>query len=181
MPRTEEQKERRRIREKRNREYLKSVHRCRDCKKIDAYTLIGHSRCADCVSKDTELKRERYNSDKCKEIQKKIRAQRKIEHKCTRCGKKLKKEYKFLTCEQCRLKTRESKKIRYAKKTKCNLPRGDNGMCWQCNKNLCIEDKHLCKSCYDAKMKCIEKANEANRKEKDFIWAMAAMWEMRRN
>lgn len=179
MPRTEEQKEERRIRDKKNREYLQSVHRCRDCKKIDAYTLNGRTFCADCVARNTELKKEKYNSSKCKETQKKIREQRKSEHKCTRCGKKLKKGYKFLTCEQCRLETRESKKIRYAKKTNCNLPRGDNGMCWQCNKQPCIEGKYLCQSCYDEKMKYIEKANEANRKEKEFIWTMAAMWGIR--
>lgn len=178
MPRTEEQKKERNIRDSKNREYLKIVHRCRECKKIDAYTMIGRTFCADCVARNTELKREKYNSEKCKEIQKKIREQRKSEHKCVYCGKKLKDGYAFATCDLCREKQRERKRIRDAKKNN-NYPRGGNGICWQCNKEPCIDGKHLCQSCYDNKMKIIDKMNDINRKEKEFIWTMAAMWSMK--
>lgn len=176
MSRTEEQKAIRREQTKLNREYLRRVHRCRDCLKIDAFTMMGRAKCADCVKKDNERHRAPEYTEKAKENQKKIREHRRIEHKCTRCGGGLREEYSYSTCDLCRKKMREAKHIRYMKKTKCNYPRGDNGFCWQCNKELCIDGKHLCQKCYDEKMKIVDKMNEINQAEKRFVWTMASMW-----
>lgn len=38
-----------------------------------------------------------------------------------------------------------------------NWPRGDNGYCWQCNKRLAMEGRHLCSSCYEMKLRVWER------------------------
>lgn len=176
MPRTDEEKEERRIRDKKNREYLKAIHRCRDCKKIDAYTLMGRTRCADCVAKETERKRISRNKDKEAEKQKKIREKRKEEHRCVYCGTKLNEEYRYATCNKCRNKQTEYQRTYKAKKFNSNFPRGANSICFQCNKKPVIEGKKLCQECYEKKIEIVNKMNEINKKEKEFVFMMAKLW-----
>jgi hypothetical protein len=38
-----------------------------------------------------------------------------------------------------------------------NRPRGDNGICWQCNKLPVMDGRHLCQSCYDRKVDVLRK------------------------
>ena len=51
-------------RNKQRRQTLKILHRCRECGKQDAFTLIGRTRCADCVEKDTEQRRRKRGYQK---------------------------------------------------------------------------------------------------------------------
>lgn len=152
---------------KENKKYLIGLHRCIECHKIDAYTLSGKAKCYECLEKDRErsaIYREK-NHDLVNQKQKELRKRWKEEHKCSRCGNKLPENYGFLLCNRCRIETRKNKNNRTLL-SGVNLPRGDNGICWQCNKNPVIEGKRLCFDCYKSKMKLLEKAMERNREVK---------------
>lgn len=180
MPLTEEQKAKRRIQNKNNREYLKRVHRCRDCGRIDAYTLVGKTRCAVCVQKSTERKRVLRDKEMEKEKQREIREKRKAEHKCVYCGKGLAEGYKYATCQKCRSKQAEYQRHYRANKFNSNFPRGANDICYQCNKKTVILGKKLCQECYNKKMEIVDKMNQINKKEKEFVFIMAKLWAERK-
>lgn len=148
------------------REYLKHQMRCKSCWKMDAYTLNGHSLCAECMKKEAEgaKKRRSRNPYKYRDIQKQIRDRRKEEGKCTRCGFVLPKEYSFLTCPNCRIETRN--RLRNIRADTDKNIRGQNGICYQCNKKPVMEGKKLCEDCYSMKMMYLKKATEANRARK---------------
>ena len=40
-----------------------------------------------------------------------------------------------------------------------NRPRGDNGICWQCNKLPKLEGYKLCRACYDKKVQILRENN----------------------
>ena len=46
-----------------------------------------------------------------------------------------------------------------------NRPRGDNGICWQCNKEPVWEDKKLCKACYDKSVRQLREKADPGRDE----------------
>lgn len=152
---------------KQTREYLKHQCKCKYCRKIDAYTLNGHTLCADCLEKEAKSARKRRsrNPYKYRDAQKKIRDERRGEGKCTRCGIVLPDLYSFVTCPTCRMETRN--RLRNIRADTDKNIRGQNGICYQCNKNVAIEGKKLCEDCYFMKMMYLEKAMEANRRKKE--------------
>lgn len=151
---------------KQTREYLKHAKRCIKCWKMDAYTLNGHTLCADCTEKDNERKRKERsrNPYKYRDEQKKIRDKRREEGKCIRCGLKLQSGYSFMTCPTCRILTRN--RLRNIRADTDKNIRGQNGICYQCNKKPVMDGKKLCEDCYSMKMMYLEKAMEVNRRKK---------------
>lgn len=73
---------------KNRREWLHEHHLCVDCKKKDAYTLMGKCRCYECKEK-ARIKRHGH----------KLNEQERREMGLCKCGKPLKKGYKV--CEEC--------------------------------------------------------------------------------
>lgn len=138
------------------RQKLKEHHICRNCKKTDAFTLLGRTYCADCAEK-LRLAKEKARQDPVKkekmlQATKDWRERHEENHRCTRCGRYLFDGYNYKTCAECRLETKRSLQARRVAKYGVKNERGKNGICWQCNKNPCIEGKKLCQSCYDKKL-----------------------------
>lgn len=129
-------------------QYLKYQHKCVHCWKMDAYTLNGHSLCADCIEKEAGYKRKARlkNPYKYRDEQKAIRDKRRKEGKCTRCGRELPHEYSFKTCPVCRIETRN--RLRNIRADTDKNIRGQNGVCWTCNKNPVMDGKKMCEDCY---------------------------------
>ncbi len=139
--------------QKNYRDMLKRNHFCRECLRKDAYTLAGRVYCAECTEK---RKRQRHFSSTRESlakdcvIHKTLRDKRRLEHKCPRCGKQLEQSDTHVYCTICRNRSRKASN-KYRAKKGANFPRGENGICWQCNKNPAIDGKRLCAQCY-AKM-----------------------------
>lgn len=139
----------------------KRLHLCVYCMKKDAYTLGGRSACYECAEKMAKSKKVKYYSTeearqkRCEE-RRKLR-QRHIEnHECAVCGKKLDENYRYKTCSACR----KYNAIRQRKND--TFMRGKFGICWQCNKEPCIEGKRVCRKCYEMKLKILSKIKTDN-------------------
>ena len=157
---TESNKERKRLYNKqyaqREREYCKRLHICRYCKSQDAYTLSGRTLCAECAAEEAERKRRKRAKDKeyrkaQNESVKRWRDNNADKGICSYCGKR-KTDGIHKTCDYCRQKLKEQARERRAKTQVSNYPRGENGYCYQCNKNMAIPGYKLCKECYDRKI-----------------------------
>lgn len=129
-------------------EYRKRIGVCTRCGKQDDFTLLGRTICAECLKKRNNNKKYQDTYPKYKE---KYIAKLKQNHKCIRCGAKLLDNSKKLTCERCARKQSE-----YDRKKRIisgvNYPRGDNGLCFQCNKRPAVEGYRLCEECYAKKV-----------------------------
>ena len=145
---------------------LKHLHLCRDCKKMDAFTLSGKSRCAECTEK-ARIQRGKYmqnpeNRAKSLTADRERRAERIENGCCAACGAPL-YDSSYKLCPKCRAKCR-ARNARAARKRGV-LPRTD-GICWQCNRAPVALGRGLCASCYEKKvpisLKNIEKARENN-------------------
>lgn len=120
----------------------KKLNMCVNCGKQDAYTLVGRALCQDCAEKEATRKRQRDKS--LRQTQRKALRQKHIEnHECVVCGKPLPKDYKYKSCTQCR----NYNKLR--ERTDKTFTRGENGVCYLCNKKTSMENKRLCKNCYE--------------------------------
>lgn len=153
---------------RKNREYMRLHHFCRECQKVDAYTLNGHPKCYECMQKENEMKRKKRKENKIEynQYQRNRREKLKLELKCSVCGINLPENYSYFLCEKCRWDKKLKKRKRDQQKVN-NWPRGDNGICYQCNKKPVINGKRLCTDCYSMKMKFLEKAMERNRELKN--------------
>lgn len=94
------------------------------------------------------------------EDNKSLRVLRKRLHLCRDCGKQ--DAYTMNgrpRCAECVERDTERNRIKRgyrpawqreerSEKPLVNYPRGDNGICWQCNKKPCISGRHLCQECY---------------------------------
>lgn len=145
---------------------LKKAHLCRDCKKQDAYTLAGRTYCYDCAEKQriakANARKDPVKRERMLEQHRQMQERYEQQHRCKLCGKPLEKNYTYKTCKMCRFKMAKAiKKSRYKIHGIPNL-RGENGICWQCNKQPCIEGKKLCQSCYDMKLKIISRNWKSN-------------------
>lgn len=154
------------------RAYYKSHQRCTICGKQDAYTLSGHTKCADCSEKHSEAAKT-YNQehkDKISAYKKKKYNQNKqyrIEnHLCTTCGKKLDENYTYNTCQMCRYKRREYYKKEAIKNGVIPGCRGENGICYICNKEKATHGK-LCDECYKKAIKSLQYAKESIEQKKE--------------
>ena len=131
------------------RKLLKKHNLCRDCKKQDAYTLAGRTFCFECAEKmrlakaearkDT-AKREKMLQQKREQISRYI-----SENRCIRCGKQLANGKRM--CPTCYNLQRLA-----LKKSRGSAPRISGVICWQCNKNPCMDGKRLCRECYEKKI-----------------------------
>ena len=176
---------------KQNREYYKSHNRCTVCGKQDAYTLSGHSRCADCQKKASECNR-KYNqqhkdeiSAKKKEKYMRNKQYRLENHLCTVCGKKLDVDYTYNTCQMCRHKSRNRQEKERIKNGIFPGERGQNGVCYLCNKEKATHGK-LCDECFEKAMKGLQSASESIERKKangtfhsDFYDMNNAHWVLR--
>lgn len=148
----EEQATKDRERRKRNTEYLILNHRCVKCTKQDAFTINGRHYCAECVDKANERSRRwrqnPANMQKVRDAQNKRVAERRAAGLCIQCGKPARgRAY----CK--RHYVRDAEKDRQERIANgANLPRGDNGICWQCNKVPALFGYRVCGECLDKKM-----------------------------
>lgn len=132
------------------RSMLKRNHFCRDCLRQDAYTFAGRVYCAECTEK---RKRQRHANTteearaKDAEKHKALRDIRREAHLCVRCGKQLEQSDSHVYCATCRMRARIATR-KHRDKLSVNYPRGENGICWQCNKNKALSGKRLCEQCY---------------------------------
>lgn len=153
---------------KENREYKHRRHRCVRCGEIDALTLAGRQQCASCLEKASEyyeLNRER------------IRAQRKEREAwckangiCHQCGKP--NDGSFATCQACRDKKKFYQRRRRQTlkgQSAVNWPRGDNGICYICNRQPTADGRRTCESCYKKVMASLDKANAVS-DNSNHIW-----------
>lgn len=136
--------------------WIKQHHLCKDCWQKDAYTLSGRTYCAECAAKNAERKREkRANNAEVRhkefEMHKKW-VQKKAEMGlCSHCGKR-QTDGVHKTCDYCRAIMRKKQRERRAQHSTANYPRGENGYCWQCNKNMAMPGYKLCQECYNNKI-----------------------------
>ena len=127
---------------------LKYLHRCIACGHADAFTLSGRSYCADCAEKrrehaadDYRKNKQKYN-DRCKAWY----YERKKNGLCVKCGKPA--ETGRTVCKRCSIKRNNAERERNIEKG-MNWPRGDNGLCWLCNKKPSMDEYHVCPDCYE--------------------------------
>lgn len=132
------------------RKKLKRAHVCRDCKTQDAYTLAGRTYCFDCAEKQRIAKQNAREDPAKKEkmlLQKREQIERyRAKNKCLRCGKQLHNGERL--CGMCQELQR-----RALRKSRGSVPRFYGVICWQCNKQPCMDGKRLCRSCYEKKVK----------------------------
>lgn len=159
------------------RKRLKAAHLCRECKKVDAYTLGGRTVCAECAARNAARQRERRQdeADHVNALQRESRAALKQRRReaglCTQCGRA--KTGPGDTCGICKARrSRQQREYRIANGV--NWPRGGNGFCWLCNKRSVIPGKRLCQVCYDERMRYLtpevaERGRETMRRQ----WAEA--------
>ena len=131
--------------------YLKrSARICIQCGKEDAYTMAGRCLCADCAEKKKEKTKRWWheNGDKMSEHKKLIYRQRKENGLCTVCGRKaVKGKTKCVFCLEKYAEISQEHRLR----TGINWPRGDNGLCYRCNKKEALPGMKLCAECYEKK------------------------------
>lgn len=141
---------------------LKRNHFCRECLRQDAFTLSGRTYCADCSEKRKKQRRDGASPESKLQDSvrhKELRDQRRGEHKCVGCGKQLESQDKHVYCSVCRAKRKKNSDTYRAKFNK-NYPRGENGICFQCNKAVAMEGRRLCSDCYDKAVKSAAHARQ---------------------
>ena len=144
----------------------KEHHICRQCGGQDAYTLNGRTYCAKCCEINSERKR-KWRSEHPganAETVRKNREKRKADGVCVKCGRP-KSDGNHVLCSECRAKQH---RYRVAART-CNYPRGENGICWLCNKRPVKDGFKICQICYDRAMVRCKALNE-KRDNRDHIW-----------
>ena len=151
------------------RRWLHSKGLCCDCKQRDAYTMNGRWRCAECGEKFTARQlelRDTGRRDKENESARKRTAARKEAGLCVQCGKPAKNGK--CRCERCLKRNCEGKKESFRRQhPETNLPRGDNSLCWQCNKIPALDGQRLCQSCRDL---CAAQALKLPRDRSGHFW-----------
>lgn len=151
---------------------LKANHLCRDCKRQDGRTLNGFVLCWECQQRANEQQRKRRESIRIqrRDNAKALYQERKAKGVCPCCGKALDGSYQ--TCSHCRALRRKAKEkaetIRRVVED-VNYPRGDNGICWRCNREPVKTGKRLCERCYGVQLALLEKAWAANRERRAYV------------
>lgn len=157
-------------------ELYKSHNICPYCQKQDAYTLGGRVLCYDCAEKDRAYQAERRKQTDYKE-KRKIREKKWKERmiatgRCTRCGK-INTDKRYKICGVCRSKNKFAWQNKIAF-TDQNYPRGENGFCWDCNKEKALDGKRLCEKCYERQLpialKSLEYAKAKSYFSKGFVY-----------
>ncbi len=160
--------------------FWKSQHRCKSCHGQDAYTLAGRTLCAECAEKNKVQKaayRER-NRDRLSDTNTDWYYRMKAEHRCVKCASPVEDPKRYVTCAACRAKQRR----KHAEKRiaeGANYPRGDNGLCWLCNKRPALVDHGQCAECRELSLRNLEKAHAAKH-HADHLWRRIAHAEAQR-
>ena len=144
---------------KERQDYKLSRHRCGRCGKKDAYTMAGRKRCAECCEKEREYRA--ANKEKIREIRKRHYEKYKKEGRCLGCGQPLDGSAKDY-CGKCWgriLRHRLIRKDAHRGEGPENYPRGENGICYTCNKEPVREGSKLCEACYAKSLDALEKAH----------------------
>lgn len=155
---------------------------CRDCGKEDAYTMIGRTYCFDCAEKQrlakAKARKDPEKRQKMLDQHKAMTDRYESEHRCKTCGKKLSENYKYKNCERCRAKYRRALKKSREKIYGTPNERGQNNICWQCNKNIVMKGKKICAECYSWKIPVclanLEKSRENNPWKGSFVYGKAS-------
>lgn len=154
---------------KENAAYYRSIQRCARCGYQDAYTLNGRSLCADCAEK-MRINTKRYydaNLEKMREKQRERLAQSRNQGLCHDCRKPTNNGKS--RCDRCRAKHNKKAQDIRSETTTVNLPRGENGFCFTCNKRQSLKGKRVCQECYENTLISLAKARLA-RKERPYGW-----------
>lgn len=132
-----------------NKAYYRARQRCVLCGQQDAYTLNDRSLCAECAEKRRTLA-ENYR----KEHPEQIRAYRAEYEKtrraaglCHTCGRPT--DGGRSRCPRCRSGENRRRHEKAREGGVVNLPRGENGVCWTCNKRPALREKRLCRECME--------------------------------
>ncbi len=133
------------------RRWLHSKGLCVDCKQRDAFTMNGRWRCAECGEKYNQRTSELRKGGRGKKEQEaanRRNAERREAGLCVQCGKPAVSGK--TRCLRCLEQNRRSAARKFRRQyPETNFPRGDNGICYLCNKQPALEGKKLCQSCYD--------------------------------
>lgn len=130
----------------------------------------GRAKCYECAEKDRQRQSEaRKRSDfkeKRKIREKKWKERMLAKGRCTRCGK-INTDKRYKICGVCRFKNKKAWQEKVALTTQ-NYPRGENGFCWDCNKEKALGGKRLCRACYERQLPIALKSLECA-KEKSYF------------
>lgn len=153
--------------------WLHSLGLCVKCKTRDAYTMAGHWLCAECSAAKNARTRQRRRETDRNGKERATRAARRQFGLCTSCGAALAPGGGTL-CKRCAGK-RKTYRLRYEAKHRpaYNWPRGDNGICYQCNKEPVLPGKRTCRRCYErtaAQARQLNGGGKTWRREVDGFW-----------
>ena len=155
---------------KERRDYKLSRHRCGRCGEMDAYTMAGRKLCAECCEKARAYAA--AHREQIKEARDRHAEKCRREGLCQGCGETLESP-QHIYCQKCRTKIL----IRHRRKREAhrgegpeNYPRGENGICWTCNKAPAREGGKLCDSCYENSLAALKKANDVQNR-RNHPWA----------
>lgn len=138
--------------------FWKSLGVCTRCQTQDAYTLAGRPLCGGCAEREAgyDRKRRKVHGEEINRDRRERYAARKAAGLCPKCGGE--REPGFVKCKKCRAADAiRSRKYKQARRPETNTPRGDNGICYWCNKAPSIPGKRLC-------VDCMAKASEEARR-----------------
>ena len=127
--------------------YMIATQRCLRCHQQDAYTLNGRHYCADCAERLNEASHrwKERNREKVNANARAKTAQRRADGLCITCGKPSGEKSHCPRCSKKRNRQALKRRIEAGE----NFPRGDNGLCWQCNKRLAVDGHDLCEDCLE--------------------------------
>lgn len=135
-----------------NKAYCKSRQRCTLCGQQDAYTLNNRSLCAECAEKRRVLAANyrKANPERIKAYRVKYNKSRRAAGLCHTCGKATGNGRS--RCPRCQSKENRRRREKMREDGLANLPRGENGICWTCNKRPALREKRLCGECMERQM-----------------------------
>lgn len=152
-----------------NKAYYHSRRRCTLCGKQDAYTLNDRSLCAECAEKRRVITANyrKAHMEQWKAKRAEWDKSRRAAGLCHTCGKPVNNGK--ARCPLCQSKENRRNREKRLDDGLVNLPRGENGICWTCNKRPALDGKRLCRECYENVKRALAKAREAEPDKSVFI------------
>ncbi len=119
---------------------------CTECHAQDAFTMAGRALCGECARKSREAKARKYEfqSPAIRFRNREAYQMRKENRLCVKCSKPLEPGNNRVRCLSCTRKLSRHDKQKVFEKPL----RGDNGICWMCNKNPIEPGRECCAECY---------------------------------
>lgn len=135
-----------------DREFWKARERCVECHCRDAFTMAGRALCAVCAEKSRALARKRYEAtpEKYQERDRRYYDARKAARLCVKCGKPVEPDNPRVRCLKCtrKLSAEDRSRNERNRPPEQNWPRGDNGICYICNRRPTLPGRNCCGECY---------------------------------